>query len=60
LPFLIDAQLPVALAAALRRAGCEASHVADFGLATATDGHIWEEAVARSAVLVTKDRDFAL
>ncbi|MEH2626902.1 putative nuclease of putative toxin-antitoxin system [Bradyrhizobium sp. AZCC 1719] len=58
--FLIDAQLPAALAVAFRQAGCEASHVVDLGLATATDGQIWEEAVARSAILVTKDRDFAL
>jgi predicted nuclease of predicted toxin-antitoxin system len=58
--FLIDAQLPPSLADALRGAGCEAVHVADFGLLTATDRQIWDEAVSRSAVLVTKDRDFAL
>lgn len=58
--FLVDAQLPVSLARVLRQAGCEAHHVADIGLATATDGQIWEEAIARSAILVTKDRDFAL
>jgi predicted nuclease of predicted toxin-antitoxin system len=58
--FLVDAQLPVSLAVALRRAGCEAVHVFDLDLATATDPRIWEEAVARSATLITKDRDFAL
>jgi predicted nuclease of predicted toxin-antitoxin system len=58
--FLIDAQLPVSLAGALRQAGCEAMHVADLDLATATDQQIWDEAVARSAALITKDRDFPL
>ena len=55
----MDAQLPPSLAGALRHAGCEAIHVDDVDLATATDRRIWEEAVARSAVLITKDRDFA-
>jgi predicted nuclease of predicted toxin-antitoxin system len=32
----------------------------DIGLTTATDQRIWEEAEARSAILITKDRDFAL
>jgi len=58
--FLVDAQLPASLAVALRQAGHEASHVVDLGLASATDGQIWQEAVTRSAILVTKDRDFAL
>ncbi|CUT15745.1 hypothetical protein BF49_6825 [Bradyrhizobium sp.] len=34
--------------------------MAEFGMANATDGMIWSEAVSRSAVLVTKDRDFSL
>lgn len=58
--FLIDAQLPPSLAGALRDAGCEAVHVADIDLQTATDRQIWDEAGSRSAVLVTKDRDFSL
>ena len=58
--FLIDAQLPPSLAGALRDAGCEAVHVADLGLEAATDRQIWGEAFSRSAVLVTKDRDFSL
>jgi predicted nuclease of predicted toxin-antitoxin system len=48
--FLIDAQLPPALAEALRNAACEAVHVADLGLLTATDQRIWDEAIFRSAV----------
>ncbi|MEI9924193.1 MAG: DUF5615 family PIN-like protein [Bradyrhizobium sp.] len=56
--FLIDAQLPPSLAEALRQAGCQAVHVIDLGLLAATDEQIWDEAISRSAVLVTKDRDF--
>jgi predicted nuclease of predicted toxin-antitoxin system len=58
--FLIDAQLPPSLAEALRHAGYEAIHVIDIGLLTATDEQIWDEAISRSAVLVTKDRDFPI
>jgi predicted nuclease of predicted toxin-antitoxin system len=58
--FLVDAQLPPSLAEALRQAGCQAVHVIDLGLLAATDQQIWDEAISRSAVLVTKDRDFAL
>jgi predicted nuclease of predicted toxin-antitoxin system len=58
--FLIDAQLPPSLAAALRDTGCDALHVDDVGLLAATDRQIWNEAVSRSAVLVTKDRDFPI
>jgi predicted nuclease of predicted toxin-antitoxin system len=60
LRFLIDAQLPPSLAEALRSAGLDAAHVADFNLLAATDRQIWDEALSRSAVLVTKDRDFSL
>lgn len=58
--FLIDAQLPPSLAEALRQAGCQAVHVVDLGLLAATDQQIWDEAISRSAVLVTKDRDFPI
>jgi predicted nuclease of predicted toxin-antitoxin system len=58
--FPIDAQLPPSLGAALHHSGCEAVHVADLGLLTATDRQIWDEAISRAAVLVTKDRDFPL
>jgi predicted nuclease of predicted toxin-antitoxin system len=58
--FLVDAQLPPSLAEALRQAGFQAVHLVDLGLLAATDEQIWEEAISRSAVLVTKDRDFPL
>lgn len=44
----------------MRRAGYDAAHVAEFGMTNATDGAIWDEAISRSAILVTKDRDFSL
>lgn len=44
----------------MRQAGRQAVHVIDLGLLAATDEQIWDEAISRSAVLVTKDRDFAL
>jgi len=58
--FLVDAQLPPSLAEALRQAGNEAIHLIELGLLAATDHQIWDEAISRSAVLVTKDRDFPL
>jgi predicted nuclease of predicted toxin-antitoxin system len=58
--FLIDAQLPPLLAAALHDIGSDAIHVGDLGLLNATDRRIWAEAISRSAVLVTKDRDFPI
>lgn len=58
--FLVDAQLPPVLAKDLCAAGFDALHVADLDLLTATDAQIWDETVAQSAILITKDRDFAL
>jgi predicted nuclease of predicted toxin-antitoxin system len=58
--FLVDAQLPPSLAEALRQAGYQAVHVIDLRMLEATDRQIWDEAISRSAVLVTKDRDFSL
>lgn len=57
--FLIDAQLPPALARWLEQAGHEAWHVVDVGLASAPDSQVWAFAVLRGAVVVTKDQDFA-
>lgn len=57
--FLIDAQLPPDLAETLRQRGLDAVHVADLDLLAASDGVIWETAIASERVLVSKDRDFA-
>lgn len=57
--FLIDAQLPPGLVERLRHAGHEAEHVHVIGLGEATDQQIWTYARRHTAVLVTKDQDFA-
>jgi predicted nuclease of predicted toxin-antitoxin system len=56
--FLVDAQLPPALARFLVSLGHEAEHVYELDLASASDRQIWERATASDAVLVTKDEDF--
>ena len=57
--FIIDAQLPPALADHLNAKGMEAEHVNRIGLGAASDAAIWQRAIASRAVLITKDRDFA-
>lgn len=58
--FLVDAQLPPALARQLESQGHTAEHVADCGLGCADDHAIWRHAAASGSVLLTKDEDFAL
>ena len=58
--FLVDAQLPPALARWLAEQGHQAEHVADINLAAAPDGAIWRRAEQLGAVLLTKDEDFAI
>jgi len=57
--FLIDAQLPPALARLLAERGHGADHVRDIGLLSASDTEIWTYALEHQAALVTKDDDFA-
>ena len=57
--FLVDAQLPPALARWLAAQGHEAEHVCDKGMQAASDTAIWDCALASSAAIVTKDEDFA-
>jgi predicted nuclease of predicted toxin-antitoxin system len=57
--FLIDAQLPPAMARWLASFGFEAVHVADLGMQAATDEAIWTLALRESAAIITKDEDFA-
>lgn len=56
--FLVDAQLPPALARWLCERGHEAEHVADLGMIGASDVAIAERAQATGAILVSKDEDF--
>ncbi len=56
--FLVDAQLPPALARHIAALGHDADHVADVGLVAASDQEIWQHAEASGAVIITKDEDF--
>jgi predicted nuclease of predicted toxin-antitoxin system len=56
--FIVDAQLPPALARWLASIGHEAMHVADIGMMASSDREIWDYAIGRSAVIITKDEDF--
>lgn len=58
--FLVDAQLPPALARWLTEQGHHAQHVADIGMMAATDNQIWLWAIEHEAIIVTKDEDFAV
>ncbi len=56
--FVIDAQLPPALAHYLIAEGHEARHVSDIGLLSAPDREIWRYALDNAATILTKDEDF--
>ena len=56
--FLVDAQLPPALARTLAGEGHQAEHLEDVGLRHAEDTAVWDYAVRHQAVLLTKDEDF--
>lgn len=56
--FLIDAQLPPALARVLDEHGHVAEHVNDIGQSEAPDRELWQYALDRQAVIITKDEDF--
>lgn len=57
--FLIDAQLPPALAHWLQSQGHDAQHVGDAGMLDAEDDPIWAHALNVGAAILTKDEDFA-
>jgi predicted nuclease of predicted toxin-antitoxin system len=57
--FLIDNQLPSALAKYLCTKGHAAQHVLDIGLASANDAQICQYAANHALVIVTKDEDFS-
>lgn len=58
--WIIDAQLPPALARLLQQRGHEAEHVEDAGLRHADDAAIWQRALAQDAIILTKDEDFPI
>jgi len=57
--FLVDNQLPGALARWIQAQGCEAEHVLALDLAQSSDVAIWQKAASTGAVIVSKDEDFA-
>ena len=56
--FLVDAQLPPALARMLAAKGFTAEHVYDVELGEAEDNKIWAYAKQVNAIILTKDEDF--
>lgn len=56
--FLIDAQLPPALARLITSLGHEAIHVEEAGILGTTDQAIWNYAIANGQAIITKDEDF--
>lgn len=58
--FVVDAQLPPALARRIAAAGHLCEHVADCGLLTAPDPTILAYANEVGAAIITKDEDFAI
>ena len=58
--FLVDAQLPPALARWLDSQGHKADHVFDLGMAKASDREIWQHAQQTNSVIITKDEDFII
>ena len=57
--FLVDAQLPPALARFLAARGHEAVAVRELSLREAEDETIWEAAKREDYIVITKDEDFA-
>ena len=58
--FLVDAQLPPALARRIESLGHGAEHLAACSLEKASDADVRARAVKVGAVIVTKDEDFAV
>jgi predicted nuclease of predicted toxin-antitoxin system len=56
--FVVDAQLPPALARLLDESGHTAEHVAELGMEASSDSAIWDYAENHGAIVVTKDEDF--
>ena len=53
--FLVDEDLPRSLAQALTRAGHPSRHVYDVGLSAHPDNEIFEYAVSKRLVIITRD-----
>lgn len=58
--FLVDAQLPPALAGRLRELGHQAEHVFERFPPDTSDGVLWQYAIESGAVIISKDQDFSI
>ncbi len=56
--FIVDNQLPAALAQSLRKRGLDCQHVLEVGLAEALDAEICRYADAEERIIISKDEDF--
>lgn len=56
--FLVDAQLPPALARWIISRGHTATHLLDLGLAASDDSIVWEHARRTASIIISKDEDF--
>lgn len=56
--FIVDNQLPAALARWLEAKGADAIHVLELALDTAKDHDIWTLAMREQRIVVSKDEDF--
>jgi predicted nuclease of predicted toxin-antitoxin system len=56
--FIVDAQLPPALARLIISKGHVAEHITDVAPGDTPDDWIWKYALEYSAVVITKDSDF--
>ena len=56
--YLVDAQLPPALARFLTGNGEDALHVLDVKMMESSDSEIWDLAMREEMVIITKDEDF--
>ena len=55
--FIVDAQLPPALARYLSSQGDDVIHVLDVDMMEASDTAIWNYAICENRVIITKDED---
>lgn len=58
--FIVDAQLPPALARFLAAKGEDVVHVLDVQMMESSDSQIWDFSLHNSLVIITKDEDFQL
>lgn len=58
--FLVDNQLPIALARWLSSAGYNASHVVYIGFESCSDKAIWAYAQKHNLTIISKDDDFRI